>query len=69
MLEIDSDKNPRLAGTTGATNDDEDDQPILAQPPQSKKAAFKPTLGLKLDTDKINDLFTFGGEKGEMKEE
>jgi hypothetical protein len=24
---------------------------------------------LKLDTDKINDLFTFGGEKGEMKDE
>ena len=24
---------------------------------------------MKLDTDKINDLFTFGGEKGEMKEE
>jgi hypothetical protein len=34
-----------------------------------KKVAFKPTLGLRLDTDKINDLFTFGGEKGEMKEE
>lgn len=36
---------------------------------QTRKLAFKPTLGLKLDTDKINDLFTFGGEKGEMKDE
>lgn len=66
QLQIDPDiQNNRLAGTTGATDDVEDQ-------PQSKKAkkpfSIKPA-GLKLDTDKINDMFTFGGEKGDMREE
>lgn len=37
-------------------------------PPQRRVPA-KPMRSLKLDTEKINELFNFGGEKGEMRDE
>lgn len=73
QLNIDGDDdtttNNNIVGASGGTND-LDDEPVMQQPPPQKtKPAFKPSLGLTLDTEKINDLFTFGGEKGELKEE
>ena len=64
QLNIDDDTaNNNIVGTSGGTND-LDDEPVVRPKP-----TFKPSLGLTLDTEKINDLFTFGGEKGELKEE
>ncbi len=34
-----------------------------------RRAPAKPLRSLNLDTEKINELFNFGGEKGEMRDE
>ena len=47
--------------------DYEDSQPILSLP--QRRGPGKPLRSLALDTEKINELFNFGGEKGEMREE
>ena len=65
-------------GTTGATNDIPDlDEPSCSSEQSSAKktvkTAFpshkKPKNKLIIDTEIINKMFTYGGEKGELKQE
>lgn len=64
-------------GATGATNDipdpDEPDSSEQSSAKKTRKAAFpghkKPKNKLIIDTEIINKMFTYGGEKGELKQE
>ena len=61
ILSNSNDSDDNFAGATGATNDIEFDKP------HSKKiAAAKPGFKLAIDIDKINEIFTYGGEQGNL---
>ena len=68
----------KVYGTTGATNDIPDlDEPSCSSEQSSAKKAVKsafpshkkPKNKLIIDTEIINKMFTYGGEKGELKQE
>lgn len=50
-----------VSGTTGDTKD----KPKKGGVPM-KKMVFDTSKKISIDTDAINELFTFGGEKGEL---
>lgn len=63
-------------GATGATGDQYFDTPSCSSEQSSAKKVIKSSLGnnnkkkpLAINIDAINELFTFGGEKGDFREE
>ncbi len=56
ILSNSNDSDDNFAGATGATIDIEFDKP------SSKKMTTKPGFKLAIDIDKINEIFTYGGE-------
>jgi len=60
ILPNDSDDN--FDGATGATNDIDE----FVRPNSRKVPPAKPNFKLAIDIDKINEIFTYGGEQGNL---
>jgi len=57
VLSVSNDSDDNFDGATGATNNNE-----FTRPNSRKAPPTKPNFALAIDIDKINEIFTYGGE-------